>query len=96
VRRRYRQDPKTLKLVEIPVGPRTAYYGVKESFISPVDGEIIRNSQEYHEHNARNGVIPWEPGIMQDYERDRRERSPLSRSAKAARIEALRRAVEKE
>lgn len=63
MRRRYRQDPKTLKLVEISAdapskrAPDTFVQGSFDPFVSPVDRTVITSHKALREHNERNGVM---------------------------------------
>lgn len=61
MRKRYIQDPVTLKLVPAELYRRqhSAHYVQEEikPFWSPVDGSMITSRKELREHNARNGVV---------------------------------------
>ena len=59
---RWRQDSKTGKLIPIDEAAIRRDAGAPavgsfESFASPVDGSIIRNSRQLADHNKRNNVV---------------------------------------
>lgn len=60
-------------------------------FVSPVDGSLIRNKQDLHDHNRRNNVEQTSDGHMQDWQTKAEERSDFlaGRTGKEERIEAI-------
>jgi hypothetical protein len=99
----YRQDRKTLKLIEVKqrrerASAPTVLDDIKP-FVSPVDGTVITSRSRLHDHNRRNNVEPAGDYTPQDYinrARAMRARMEGQTSAdKRERIEALIRAVEK-
>lgn len=66
------------------------------TFVSPVDGSVIRSKVELHDHNRRNNVVQGLPGMEQDIAAVRqRNRDRISGpEGKRQRIEVLRRAFE--
>lgn len=63
-----------------------------EPFKSPIDGSIIRNKQDLHDHNRRNNVEQTSDGHMQDWQSKAKERENFlgGRTGKEERIEAIR------
>ena len=61
MRRRYRQNPVTLELVEITDNsgptPRIHLIGDIESFVSPIDMTVITDRRQLREHNKKHGVV---------------------------------------
>jgi hypothetical protein len=64
-------------------------------FISPVDGSIIRNKHDLHEHNQRNDVVQSLPGMMEDTLAIRKENyeKTFGEKSKEARREDIFRAI---
>jgi hypothetical protein len=62
-----------------------------EPFKSPIDGSIIRNKTELHDHNRRNNVEQTTDGHMQDWKGKEQERKEFftGRTGKEERIEAI-------
>jgi hypothetical protein len=62
-----------------------------EPFKSPIDGSIIRNKIELHDHNRRNNVEQTTDGHMQDWKGKEQERKEFftGRTGKEERIEAI-------
>ena len=60
-------------------------------FVSPVDGSLIRNKQDLHDHNRRNNVEQTSDGHMQDWQGKKQEREDFlaGRTGKEERIEAI-------
>jgi len=58
MRRRWRQDRETGKLIEIAAEAPKASHAIHvvEPFRSSVDGTMIRNAQDLKAHNRRNNV----------------------------------------
>ncbi len=79
MRRRYRQNPETLELVEITDGSgptaRVFIQGDIESFVSPVDGSVITDRAQLREHNKRNDVVNSAEFSKEHYERKAAERA---------------------
>jgi len=76
MRKRYRQDSETGKLVEIYQGNRIDIHAIGaefEPFLSPVDGTYIESRQALEEHNKRNHVRPAEEYQDQIKARTRRK-----------------------
>jgi len=48
-----------------------------ESFVSPVDGSVVRNHRELQDHNKRNGVVLSNEFTPEFYERKRKEREQV-------------------
>ncbi len=66
-------------------------------FVSPVDGSIIRNKRELHEHNRRNNVVQTTDGHNEDWEQRKKERVGFynSKAQKEERIEAVKESLYK-
>lgn len=66
-------------------------------FISPIDGSVIRNKRELHEHNRRHNVEQTTEGHMQDWEERKKERAGFydSKAQKEERIEAVKESLYK-
>jgi hypothetical protein len=62
-----------------------------EPFKSPIDGSIIRNRTELHDHNRRHNVEQTTDGHMQDWKGKEKERENFlaGRTGKEERIEAI-------
>jgi hypothetical protein len=62
-------------------------------FISPVDGGIIRNKRELHDHNQRHNVIQTTEGHNQDWAREDKKRKDFflggNPAGKEERIDAI-------
>lgn len=63
-----------------------------EPFKSPIDGSIIRNKIDLHDHNRRHNVEQTTDGHMQDWQTKSKERSDFlgGRTGKEERVEAIR------
>lgn len=64
---------------------------VDEPFVSPVDGTVIRNKHDLHEHNKRNNVEQSTDGHFQDWKETQKKRDDfyLGKTGKEERIEAI-------
>lgn len=81
-RRYYRYIQGVLTEIEPPRPlPEMLFQG---TFRSPVDGSIIRNKYELHEHNQRNDVVQSLPGMMEDTLAARRENYEMAFGKKSA------------
>lgn len=101
-RRYYRQvrmDDGTFKLVELENPPPKLPEDLRfeGSFVSPVDGSIIRSKRALVDHNRRNGVTQVLPGIHEDIVRDQKERidQAFGERSREDRIEDIKVAIEK-
>ena len=98
VYRQVRNPDGTFGLVELtnPAPPLSSDLRFDGSFISPVDGTVIRSKHELNDHNKRNGTLQILPGMDQDLkvvENDRYDKS-FGKQAKADRLRDVIRAVE--
>lgn len=95
-RRYYRQTPNGF--VEIPNPPPRYSEDLmfEGTFVSPVDGSVIRNKRDLVNHNRRNEVEQTLPGKEQDWEAIRKENhdKAFGKAAKAERVEAIKAAIE--
>ena len=98
MKRTYRQikkDDGTSSLVEITPSENLPsdlrFDGV---FKSPVDGTIIRNKRDLHDHNKRNNVMQSLPGMNEDIAAINRENKRQIMSGTRDRLEAVRKAYE--
>lgn len=87
--RQVKQKDGTSKLVELTNLPPKLPEDLRfdGSFVSPVDGSIIRNKHDLVRHNSRNGVAQVLPGVHEDVVRNREEE--MSRRAKEDRQERI-------
>lgn len=101
MRRRYRQDPKTLEMVEITNDTPSRgliIMGDIEPFVSTVDGSVVSGRAALRAHNKRNNVT--NPADFKDEWAKARERREAffkgdPKIDQARRIEAIKHAVEK-
>jgi hypothetical protein len=97
VRRTWRQV-KGVGMVEVtPQASLPEELRFDGDFISPVDGSIIRNKRELHEHNKRNNVVQTTDGHDQDWAGREKERAGFygSKAQKEERIEAVKESLYK-
>lgn len=102
MRRRYRQNPKTLEMELVSDNTQPRDRGILicpdiEAFKSSVDGTIITGRRALREHNKRNDVT--NPADFRNHWDDRRkERDSMysgdSKFDRKRRIEAIRHAVD--
>jgi hypothetical protein len=102
MRKTYVLDPITRELVEKKYfyTPQASYIqGDIEPVISPVDGTIIGSRSKLREHNAKNGVVPYEEFGDAYFAKAKAERWKRAQGQtpqdKKERIEALKYAYEK-
>ena len=100
MRRKYRQDRETGKLVEITAAPRSRYHFVRDDitpFVSIVDGSIVNSQSDLRAHNDKNNVVSHaEYGNQHEVKRKEfLDRAFHGKKARASRIEAIKHAVEK-
>ncbi len=64
---------------------------VDSPFVSPVDGSVINNKRQLHEHNKRNNVEQTTDGHNQDWKEGQKRRDDfyLGKTGKEERIEAI-------
>lgn len=93
---RYIQDRRTGKLMPAadyyalyPAAPRSKLLigvkGVREAFISPVDGSLVSTQADLEQHNNRNNVVSAEEFSPEYYERKAKERQDALTGPKAVR-----------
>jgi hypothetical protein len=63
-----------------------------------VDGSVIRNKYDLHEHNRRHGVIQELPGMSQDIESIQKDNldKAFGKQASRERVEILKRVIDGE
>lgn len=75
------KNPETGKNELIPIGeaPRgsagAAIHGDIESFVSPIDGTVIRDRKQYREHCKKHNVVPTAEFSQEFFERKAKERA---------------------
>ena len=64
---------------------------VDSPFVSPIDGTVITNKRELHEHNRRNNVEQTTDGHFQDWKSEQQKRDDfyLGKTGKEERIESI-------
>ena len=94
MRKRYRQDSETGKLIEIVRGQKATLHSVKvtDSFVSSIDGSTIRGAQDLREHNARNNVSSDPDHLGEQVKRSQNRSHTLPRKE---RIAAIRDSIER-
>jgi len=92
--RRIKKDDGTSSLVEVtPTEHLPDDLRFEGTFVSPVDGSLIRNKRELHDHNRRNNVMQSLPGMNEDIA-NIREANQRELGSNKERLEAVRRAYE--
>ncbi len=90
--RQIKQPDGSTKMVEItPSSIPRDDLRFDEPFISPIDGSVIRNKMELHDHNRRHNVEQTTDGHMQDWAEKEKERAGFynTKAQKEERIEAV-------
>lgn len=86
------------KMVEVTPAPNMPEeLRVDSPFISPIDGSVISNKRELHEHNKRNNVEQTTDGHFDDFKafQKRRDDFYLGKTGKEERIEAIKESLYK-
>ena len=79
-------------MVEVTSRPSLpAELRVDSTFVSPIDGSVISNKRQLHEHNKRNNVEQTTDGHLDDWKsaQKRRDDFYLGKTGKEERIEAI-------
>lgn len=71
-------------------GTGAAVHGDIESFVSPIDGTVIRDRKQYREHCKKHNVVPASDFTPEYYARKAKERADYF-NGKVAREESFRR-----